>query len=359
MAKKKIKQKTTRTDVKGGAPSATHQKKSVEYRKDRSIHSASFLSRNLLPIILIVITLVAMGPVVFNDFISLDDTQFITENDLVQHGNVEKALRKQLYSPHYKPLVYLGWIAEIGIFGNNPYVLHTNNLLLHLISTLLVFFCMLRITQFWPVSKAHDKSIAFFAALLFGIHPLHVESVAWAIERKDVLFSAFYFGGLLCYLKYIKEQQRKFLHLAAVLYLMTLLSKSMGITLIGMMFLIDWASGRRDWKAMFFEKWPLYIPLIVALYLYGFLYHPREKATAIGGFGEGAVSPPGNIGTLPGFYQQILVALYRYLFLRAYARTGKACTGLSQGADARVARSIDSSCPAPGWWYCRIAIHLP
>ena len=314
MAKKKIKQKTTLgRDVKATSSSAPRPK-SQDSGKKQSQKSESFFNRHLLSIVLLAITAIAMGPVVFNDFISLDDTQFITENKIVQNGDVESAIKKQMYSPHYKPLVYLGWIAEVSIFGNNPYVLHTNNLILHVISTLLVFFCMLRIAQFWPETRAHDNSIAFFTALLFGIHPLHVESVAWAIERKDVLFSAFYFAGLLSYLKYIQEGQRKFLYLTAALYMLSLLSKSMGITLIGMTFLIDWASGRRDWKKMLVEKWPLYIPLLISVYLYGFIYHPRKVESAIAGLGEGAVEPPSNIAHLPGIYQQILIAIYRYLF---------------------------------------------
>lgn len=313
MAKKKIKQKTTvSTEGKASAPS-TQRAKSPGNKP--SLNSNSFFSRHLTSIVLIALTAIAMGPVVFNDFASLDDTLFITENPLVQQGDVSRALTKQMYSPHYKPLVYLTWIAEVGIFGNNPYVIHTTNLILHLIGTLLVFFCMLRMTQFWTVTKTHDKAIAFFTALLFGIHPLHVESVAWAIERKDVLFGAFYLAGLLSYLKYAQEGQKKFLYFTAAFYMLSLLSKSMGITLIGMTFLIDFARGRRDWKNMILEKWPLYIPLIIAIYLYGFIYHPRKSnAGAIGGLGDGAVAPPENIGDLPGFYQQLLIAAFRYLF---------------------------------------------
>lgn len=313
MAKKKSKQKSsTGREGNTSAPSPIQQKTGA--RSSRKSSGSSFFGRNQLLILLLVITAVSLGPVVFNDFISLDDEQFITANRMVQNGDVERALQKQLYSPHFKPLVYLGWIAEVAIFGNNPYVMHANNLLLHLISTLLVYFCILRLSQFWPITKTQDKSIAFFTALLFGIHPLHVESVAWAIERKDVLFGVFYLGGLLSYLKFLQEGRRKFLYLTAVLYMLSLLSKSMGITLIGALFLMDWASGRRDWKKMVTEKWPVYIPFLISLYLYGFIYHPRKKETAIAGLGEGAVEPPANIADLPGLYQQWLIAAFRYLF---------------------------------------------
>jgi len=283
--------------------------------KGNADQKQSWLRRNALPIVLLVITASAMLPVVFNDFISIDDEQFITANDVVQNARVDKVFKRQLYSPHYKPLVYLTWIAETSVAGNSPYVIHTNNLLLHLANTLLVFFCLLRITQFWKLTREHDVAVAFFTALLFGIHPLHVESVAWAIERKDVLFSLFYLLGLLSYLKYLDCRAQKYIFFTAAFYMLSLLSKSMGITLIAMTFLIDWASGRRDWKQCLIEKWPLYIPLLIALFMYGFIYHPKQKAGGgLADLGEGAVNPPENIAGLPGYYQQLVIAAFRYLF---------------------------------------------
>jgi tetratricopeptide (TPR) repeat protein len=308
MGRKKVKK--TRTSSR----TTTSQERTGRKRKD-SGEASGWLKKYLLPVMLLIITAGTMLPVAFNDFITLDDEQFITGNSLVQDARVDRVFSKQFYSPHYKPLVYLSWISETAVVGNNPHVLHLNNLLLHLISTLLVFFCVLRLAQFWEITKVYDRSVAFFTALLFGIHPLHVESVAWAIERKDVMFGVFYLLGLLSYLKYIEKKTLKYLVFAAAFYLLSMLSKSMGITLIAMTFLIDWASGRRDWKACLLEKWPLYIPLLAALYMYGFLYHPaKPRAAAVGELGEGAISPPDNIAGLPGFYQQLVIAAFRYLF---------------------------------------------
>jgi tetratricopeptide (TPR) repeat protein len=308
MGRKKVKK--TRTSSR-----TTTSQKQASRKSSSSDQGAGWLKRNLLPVLLLVITASVMLPVSFNDFITLDDEQFITGNYIVQNARVDRVFQRQFYSPHYKPLVYLSWIAETSVVGNNPYVLHTNNLLLHLISTLLAFFCMLRITQFWSATKSYDVTIAFFTALLFGIHPLHVESVAWAIERKDVLFGVFYFLGLLSYLKYIEKRAFKYLVFTAAFYLLSMLSKSMGITLIAMTFLIDWASGRQDWKKCLVEKWPLYIPVLLALFMYGFLYHPKKPVLAGGGESvEGAVNPPANIADLAGFYQRIVIAAFRYVF---------------------------------------------
>ncbi|MDX1479581.1 MAG: tetratricopeptide repeat protein, partial [Saprospiraceae bacterium] len=106
---------------------------------------------------------------------------------------------------------------------------------------------------------------------------------------------------------------RRYLYFAGALYILSLLSKSMAISLFGVVFLMDWASGRRDWKAMVLEKWPMVLGVILALIVYGVLYHPKAK-TFIGGFGEGAAAPPGSIAEVPGAYQQVLIANFRYLF---------------------------------------------
>ncbi len=254
-----------------------------------------------------------MAPVVSNGFMALDDSVFITENPVVQEARIGEAFTRQLYSPYYKPLVYLSWIVERAVFGNTAWVFHLNNLLLHLLSTVLVYYCFLRIARFWDVTKLHERGIAFFTALLFGLHPLHVESVAWAIERKDMLFGVFFIGGMLTYLKYVDERKVKYLYFTAVLYALCLLSKSMGISLIAVTFLIDWAADRNDWKKSILEKWPLFAVLLAGAVVYGMIYHPATGPYAIAGAGVVSL-PPENLAGLPAFYQKILIAGFRYSF---------------------------------------------
>ena len=288
----------------------TKGKKSVAKKKK----IAAGIQPKYLLIAALVISGLALSPVLFNDFISLDDDNFILSNPVVQKAQVSKAFSKQLYSPHYKPLVYLFWIAETSVFGNNSFVLHFNNWLLHLINVLLVFFCFRRIAQFWKVTRAEAVWVAFFSALFFGVHPLHVESVAWAIERKDVLFTCFYLAALLNYLRFLDARNQRYLLFAGLFYILSLLSKSMGITLIGTVFLMDWASGRRDWKQMFLDKWPFVIGLVMALYMYGILYQPKAAKAVVGTFGAGAASAPANLAEAPGAFQQLSIANFRYLF---------------------------------------------
>ena len=271
-------------------------------------------------IALAVITGVAMSPIITNDFISLDDENFILINPVVQDHDFAGAFEKQLHSPHYKPLVYSSWIIEHSIFGNSPFIYHFNNWLLHIVNTLLVFFCVSRIAGFWEMTRDSAVPIAFFTALLFGVHPLHVESVAWAIERKDVMFAAFYLAGMLSYLKYLETRKSTLILLTGGFYLLSLMSKSMGITLPGILFLMDLAYGRRDWKAMILEKWPLYIGFGLALYMYGVIlkpikpYAPERVQTSLQGLGDGAPQPPPSLSASPSLYQEFAIANYRYLF---------------------------------------------
>ena len=267
-----------------------------------------------------VITGLAMSPVLTNGFISLDDENFILNNPAVQDHEFSQAFQKQLYTVHYKPLVYSSWIIEDMLFGDSPFIYHFNNWLLHIFNTLLVFFCFRRISGFWERTRPLALPIAFFTALLFGIHPLHVESVAWAIERKDVLFGFFYLCGLYSYLRYLDEKAFKYMAFAGLAYILSMLSKSMGISLLAVVFLLDLAAGRRDWLKMVAEKWPMYIGFFIALFVYGIFGKPTRGRTELRMPGEFAVGGekvalvPDNIKDSPGLYQQALIANYRYLF---------------------------------------------
>ena len=308
MAKKPVKKKV----------SSKSKKKSV--KKAPALLSFDTLNVRYLMIALLVLTGLATMPVIFNDFISLDDENFILINPVVQDNDFGRAFEKQFGTPHYKPLVYSSWVVEHMLFGNHPLSYHLINWLLHLVNTALAFYCFRRIARIWNVTRPHATSIAFFTALLFGVHPLHIESVAWAIERKDVLFSAFYLGGLLSYLRFLDTRQQKYILMTGLFYILSLLSKSMGISLVGILFIMDITSGRRDWLKMFLEKWPVYIGFIMALVVYGVISLPEDMEdqgsvrNTLSDIGDGAAKAPPTLANTPSFYQELMVANFRYLF---------------------------------------------
>lgn len=187
----------------------------------------------------VLITLMAFWPVQYNGFINLDDTFFITENPHVISGisweNIRWAftLGNQNEKGHYTfhPLTWISFMLDCELFGLNPRGHHLSNLFLHLVNTALLFFLLQRMTG--------KPGRSAFVACLFGIHPLHVESVAWATERKDTLSTLFWFLTLWAYIRYVeKPDWKKYLRIA-VFFLLGLLSKSMLVTIPFLLLLLD------------------------------------------------------------------------------------------------------------------------
>lgn len=130
---------------------------------------------------------------------------------------------------------------DYSLWGLDPRGYHLTNTVLHALNTLLVFFIARRLVE--KAGGQNPQVAATVAALLFGIHPLHVESVAWVSERKDVLYSLFYLLGILTYLKYVAfETRRRGLYYCATLFffVLSLMSKPMAVTFPLVLLILDW-----------------------------------------------------------------------------------------------------------------------
>ncbi len=152
---------------------------------------------------------------------------------------------------HYQPLSWISLAIDYLIWGRNPFGYHLTNLILHLANALLVYLLAVVILRAGtPASDQRHSSAGWgllaaggLAALLFAVHPLRVESVAWVTERRDVLSS---FLLLICVLAYLHAQSRaagrslKWLGLALLFFLLSLLSRAMGVTLPLILLLLDW-----------------------------------------------------------------------------------------------------------------------
>src|SRR5207249_4419279 len=100
--------------------------------------------------------------------------------------------------------------------------------------------------------------VALVAALLFGIHPIHAESIAWAADLKDLLYSFFFLLSIACYLLYVKDKRRKFYFYSLALFLCALLSKATAVSLPVVLLLIDFLKGRKPNAGTWFEKIPFF-----------------------------------------------------------------------------------------------------
>jgi tetratricopeptide (TPR) repeat protein len=206
-------------------------------------------------------TLAVYSRVFFSDFIeAYDDEIYVTMNPAIAQGLTTNALRWSFTTftgGNWNPLTWWSHALDIQLFGMNPAGHHATNLAFHIINALLVFFLFRRLTS--------DSSKSCMVAALFALHPLHVESVVWIAERKDVL-SAFF--GLCAFHAYasFRASRRLFHYAALFLFLcLSLMAKPMMVTLPILLLALDiWPYGifnRQTWWVLIREKLPLMIPV--------------------------------------------------------------------------------------------------
>lgn len=187
--------------------------------------------------VLVLLTAISYLPALQAGFV-WDDAVF-TENRAVQEWGDFWAIWLSpghiVNEGHYWPIVYTSFWLEHKIWGLNPTGYHVVNVLLHIVNTLLL----------WRILARLAVPGAWLAAAVFAVHPLHVESVAWVIERKDLLSALFYFTAFLAWMRYEATRKRRHYLLALGLFAVGLLSKSIVVTLpVALLILRWWRQGR-------------------------------------------------------------------------------------------------------------------
>ena len=213
----------------------------------------------LIALLLAFATLVVFLPAGRFNFLNYDDNDYITDNAFVKQGVTWSGVRTAFTTFHasnWHPLTWLSHMADCMLFGLNPGAHHFVNVLLHAANVALLFGLLFRLTEkLWP---------AALIAALFAWHPLHVESVAWVSERKDVLSTFFALLTLLAYARFAKENSRRAYWLALLLFALGLLAKPMLVTLPFVLLLLDfWPLKRFSFAAfhlpLLLEKIPFFI----------------------------------------------------------------------------------------------------
>ncbi|MEI6347436.1 MAG: glycosyltransferase family 39 protein [Bacteroidota bacterium] len=187
------------------------------------------------------------------DFLIWDDNIYIHENERIRNLNWEniKLMFSEFYFGNYHPLSTLTYAIEYKLVGESAYLYHINNIIFHLFNTLLVFVLIRKISP-------KNTIVAFITAAFFAIHPMHIESVAWVSERKDVLYTFFFLLSLIFYTNFLKSEKLKYLIFASVFFLLSCLSKSAAVILPIVMLLFDYYFNRKlSWKIVV-EKIPLF-----------------------------------------------------------------------------------------------------
>lgn len=195
---------------------------------------------------LVIATLTVYGQVINHQFISLDDDLYILNNPRVTSGLTWEGMRwafTTFHAANWHPLTWLSHMLDSQLFGLAPGGHHLMNALIHAINTALLYYVVRRLTG------ARWQSA--MVAALFALHPLHVESVAWAAERKDTLSACFGLLALLAYARYAEAVSLKRYAVVAVMFALSLMAKPMLVTLPFALLLLDyWPLGRLAWKPM-------------------------------------------------------------------------------------------------------------
>jgi len=260
----------------------------------RSSKSRTFPEKNrqhrmirwLVPVVVMIVSCVPFVPALWNDFVEWDDYENLVNNPDYR-GLGWSQLRWMFTTFHLGPYQPLSWFTlgiDYSIWGMNPFGYHLTNLVLHAANAVFFYYVSRTLLSIvWSIPDQAERSqvdySAALAALLFAIHPLRVESVAWVTERRDVLSGLFYMGTIYAYLRGNSSpggdlQARRWRHAALGFFVLSLLSKAAAITLPIVLLILDiyplkrleWHP--RDWfgptgRAVLREKIPFMIVAVV------------------------------------------------------------------------------------------------
>ena len=209
-------------------------------------------------LVIFLLTLVVYTPALKNDFVNWDDDKYVYENPKIQSLDVQSLywMLTSFHASNWHPLTWVSHAIDYSLWGLNPLGHHLTNITFHALNALLVFLLVIRLmlrtqelNRTLPQLKdplsitTKSLTVAGITALLFGLHPLHVESVVWVAERKDLLCSFFLLSSILCYLLYASSISRRprwiWFTACLLLFILALMSKPMAVTLPFILLLLD------------------------------------------------------------------------------------------------------------------------
>lgn len=245
---KKVKKKSFDSKSSG---SKNFAKASVNIDKSKRVEKAALF-------LVVLLSLIVYLPSLQNDFIlNWDDGGYIHEHKLIHKLTWDNFVTifnpSTFYKGNYHPLTTFFYALQYSMVGESAFLYHLTNLIFHLLNVALVFILIRKIDS--------NYIVASFTALLFGIHPMHVESVAWISELKDVLYTFFYLLAAIVYINYVRNREfkLKIFFLSFLLFFLSLLSKSAAVAFPVLLIIIDVYLGRKLSVRLVLEKLPFFI----------------------------------------------------------------------------------------------------
>ncbi len=196
---------------------------------------------------------------IWNNGLVWDDDPYILLNEAVKNFDLNPLLT-DFHVGNFHPLTMLSLAIEYAIVGDSPWLYHFNNLWLHALNSFLVFLLIKRLHK--------NNWVALFTAAFFALHPLHVESVAWAAERKDVLYTLFLLLSFLSYLNYQEAKNKTQYALSLGLFILSCLSKGMAVVLPALLIITDWWFLGKSFKIKnLLDKIPYFVITLTFAYI--------------------------------------------------------------------------------------------
>ncbi|MBF0488171.1 MAG: tetratricopeptide repeat protein [Nitrospirae bacterium] len=239
-------------------------------QSDSLVTARAFGVADTLAVCVAVLTLFVYADVIRFDFVGYDDRIYVTENTHIRNGlswdNAAWAATA-FYDSNWFPLTLISHMADVELYGLRPGMHHMNNILFHTANAVLLFYFFRRLlASYW---------MSAFIAVVFALHPVHVESVAWVSERKDVLSTFFWIIAMLSYVRYAARPKAATYLLFTICFVLALMAKPMPVTLPFVLLLLDyWPLCRvggispeprldcyeaRPLRALIVEKVPLFV----------------------------------------------------------------------------------------------------
>jgi len=210
----------------------------------------------LPPVIIIVLTALLYYRATGYDFINWDDPDYVTNNAMVRLFGADRLgdIFSTPVAGNYHPLTIISLGLDQALSGGKTaFPFHLENILLHILNSVLVYVLLRRLFSgfgWWPL----------LGSLVFALHPMHIESVAWISERKDVLYTAFFLGGMLTYSRYLEEKVSLWYGLTLLLFIFSVLSKPAAVIFPLVLLLMDYGYKPASFsKKSALGKWPFFL----------------------------------------------------------------------------------------------------
>jgi len=267
----------------------------------------------ILPAAVAIITFIVYRFTLNNQFLDWDDWIYVQKDPFITSFslyNIKMMLLHNITRNYFHPITMLTLAMNYSFSKLDPGGYYFTNVLIHALNTVVIFFLVKSLLENMSKNYGYGKInyipwLAALCALFHGIHPMHVESVAWMAERKDVLYAFFYFLGLLMYVRYVKQPSLKAMLPVVILYGCSLLSKPMAVAFPLSLFALDVLLKRKGWRNLIIEKWPYFVVSLAG----GILTFFTQKES-------------GSIAFLHGFtlINKLMIPFYSFLmyFVKAF-----------------------------------------